>query len=464
MRKILLLLIITLLIGTSFANAAHSSIDSSSNFNPIIYLWLVLFIALSRGLSVIKKIGLPLIVGEILAGVILGDLDLLGIQLFHDADQNSIIKFLAELGAIILMFEIGLESKLSDLRKNFNIGIKLAIYGSIFTFGGGFLISKYLIPNSTTNLNLLIGIICAATATGISAKTFKEMKLLATKEVKIVLVSSVLDEVLSIVLFGIISSMILDDIVNFTNLSTSIIQVIGFFGFAAICGQWITPLLTKWSTKIHAGMNMKIGVLLGICFFFSWLAYQMGLATVIGAFIAGLILDEIYFKSFSRASFFNKLSLVSSKITDPKLQKSLDEIILIQERRNLEEMLKPLAHVFVPMFFIYIGLLLDIKKLLHVETLIIIAALVIVSFTGRIIAGFMLREKKVNKLILGLGMTPIGEAGLIFAMFGKNIGLINSTTLAAIVAALVISAISAPIFIKIAVHYFGVNRVNANNN
>ena len=359
-----------------------------------------LFIALSRGLSVIKKIGLPLIVGEILAGVILGDLDLFGIQLFHDADQNSIIKFLAELGAIILMFEIGLESKLSDLRKNFKVGIKVAISGSILTFGGGFLISKYLIANSTTNLNLLIGVICAATATGISARTFKEMKILTTKEVKIVLVSSVLDEVLSIAFFGIISSMILEDVVNFTNLSTSIIQILGFFGFAAICGQWITPALTKWSIKINAGMNMKIGVLLIVCFFFSWLAYQMGLATVIGAFIAGLILDEVYFKGFSRSSFFNKLSLVSSKIVDQKLRKNLDEIILNQERHNLEEMLKPISHVFVPMFFIYIGLLLDVKKIFHLETLIIIFAIVTVSFTGRIIAGYMLREKKINRLTI----------------------------------------------------------------
>ncbi|MBY0379011.1 MAG: cation:proton antiporter [Burkholderiales bacterium] len=293
MKKLLLFILIVGVIFT--ANA--SNIVSSNSHDPVIFLWLVVFIFLSRSLSIVKKIGLPIVVGEILSGIILGDLSNFGITIFQNVQSNQIIQFLAELGAIILMFEIGLESNLSDLAKNFRRGSVIALSGSIFTFIGGFLIAKYFIPYTTTLHDLLFGVITAATATGISAKTFKDMKILQSKEVKIVLVASLIDELVSILFFGIISSLILTKTVSWLNLSVGVTQVLGFFLFATIFGHWITPFITKWSIKIHAGINMKIGIILVICFLFSWIAYISGLATVVGAFIAGLMIDQIYFIS-----------------------------------------------------------------------------------------------------------------------------------------------------------------------
>lgn len=432
---------------------------AQTNYNPIIYLWLVIFIFLSRGLSVVKKIGLPLVVGEIMAGVIMGDMHLVGIGLFNDTSNNVIIQFLAEIGSIFLMFEIGIASKFSDLKKNMRIGLKLAIIGSILTFGGGFLISKYLIPNSSLRLNLLLGIICAATATGISAKTFKDMGILRTREVKIVLVASILDELISVFCFAIISSILLETVHSITHISVSILQVCSFFVFAVIFGQLITPLITHWSTKIHAGLNMKVGVLLIICFLFSWIAYILGLAFVVGAFVAGLILDQVYFKSFSRSNFFNQLRHLSSKIQDRDLRNQLNNVILTQEDKNLEEMLKPLSHFFVPVFFIYIGLQLNMENLLQKDTLIATFTILAISFIGRIISGYLINDNgvKLNRLVLGLGMTPIGEAGLIFAVFGKSLGIVNNTVMSAVVSTLVIASIVTPIFIKLSIKRYGVH-------
>jgi len=429
-----------------------------SNINPVIFLWLVVFISLSRGLSIVKKIGLPLVVGEILSGLILGDLNHFGIHIFNEAENDLSIQFMAELGAIILMFDIGLESKLSDLKKNFKTGFAVAVSGSILTFSSGFLISKYLTENPTTLSNMLFGIIIAATATGISAKTFKDMKIIHSKEVKVVLVASILDELLSILGFGIISSLIITHSVSLLNLSVSMAQVLGFFVFAAVFGQWITPLMTKWSIKIHAGINMKIGVLLVICFLFSWIAYISGLATVIGAFIAGLMLDKIYFESFSKSNFIVKLRHIALNLSDTATKQKLNELIEKQEERTLEELIKPLSHLFVPVFFIYIGLMLKVDTLLHVDTLLLVAFILILSFIGRLISGFFIRpSRKLNSLVIGLGMTPIGEAGLIFAMFGKNMGIISENSLAAIVASVVIAAVITPILIKIAINYKGIH-------
>ncbi|MBP9743027.1 MAG: cation:proton antiporter [Burkholderiales bacterium] len=453
--KAFLILILTVIYNFIYAGISG---NISTGYDPVILLWLVIMIFLSRSFSIVKKFGLPVVVGEILSGVFLGQLHNLGINLFQDTQSNMVVRFLAALGAIILMFEIGLESKLHDLKRNFKSGIKLAISGTIFTFIAGFLIAKWLIPNANLSLELLIGVITAATATGISAKTFKELGILQSKEVKIVLVASILDELISILFFGIISGMIIDAEFNLFNFSITLFQVTTFFVFAAIFGNWITPLLTNWSTKIHAGINMKIGVLLIICFLFSWVAHILGLATVIGAFVAGLILDQVYFKSFSKSNFFTRVRTLTTKVENQHLRDQFEQLIEHEEEKSLEELLKPLSHVFVPVFFIYIGLLLDLKQLFTAFTMTITLSLLLVSFLGRILSGYLMQDKKINKLIMGLGMTPVGEAGLIFAVFGHVTGIINSSILSAVVSTVVISSIITPLLIKYAIRKHGIRQ------
>ncbi|MCE3267983.1 MAG: hypothetical protein K0R49_235 [Burkholderiales bacterium] len=451
--RFMAVVILSLLTLNSYALiAAHAS-----GYDPVIYLWLVVFILLSRCLSFVKKIGLPIVVSEIVAGIILAQLHLFGINLFTQVENNTVIQFLAELGSIILMFEIGLDSQFSELKRNFKRGIKLAIIGSVFTFIGGFSISWLLIDHSNILLNLLLGVICAATATGISAKIFKEMHMLQTKEVKIVLVSSVLDELISIICFGIISVMLISHTLSILNISLSLVKAMIFFLFAAIFGRWITPLITKFSTKIHAGINMKIGVLLVICFFFSWTAHVLGLAFVVGAFIAGLILDEVYFKAFSRSNFFIQLRNLAIQVPDETLRNQLKTTIDIQEGQTIKELLKPISHLFVPIFFINIGMMLNIHNLLNKNTLILTAALLGFSFMGRIVSGYCVRDKNINPLILGLGLTPIGEAGLIFATFGKTMGLINDNIFSAIVSTVVIASIITPLLIKLSIKKYGIH-------
>jgi Kef-type K+ transport system membrane component KefB len=457
MIKALLTISLYFLSNIAIANNTANTNVSSGAYDPVIFLWLVVFIFLSRSLSIVKKVGLPLVVGEILSGVILGDLNYFGISTFDNVETSDIIHFLAELGGVILMFEIGLESKISDLRKNFRIGFIVAIAGTTFTSISGFLISKYIIPEPTLARNLLFGIITAATATGISAKSFKEMKILRSKEVKIVLVASIIDELISIFCFGIISSLLLNSVISMNKLSISILQVLLFFIFAVVFGQWITPFLTKWSIKIHAGINMKIGVLLIVCFLFSWVAHKTGLATVIGAFVAGLMLDQVYFSSFTKSAFFQKIRGIAEDIEKPQTKDKLLNLIEYQESKNLEELLKPLSHLFVPVFFIYIGFMLHMPVFLQTQTLYLTGILLGVSFAGRIISGYLVKKKPLNRMVIGLGMTPIGEAGLIFAMFGKNLNIIDENTLAAIVATLVISSIITPILIKLAINVNGIN-------
>ncbi len=452
MKKSTLFCLLFLLCNLAFSTTAKVY---AGDIDPVIFLWLMFFIFISRSLSIVKKIGIPIVVGEIIAGIVMDQMHYFGFNLFQNTESNIIIKFLAELGAIILMFEIGIESKFSDLTKHFSGAIGVATVGSVITFITGFLISYFLIPNSSLFLNLLIGTIASCTATGISAKVFKDLRILNTKEVKIILTASIIDEIISIFAFAIVSSIIIDQTINLSNLSFSIFQVIGFFIFAFIFGQWVTPIITTFSTKIDAGLNMKIGVLLVFCFLFAWTAHEMGIATVVGAFVGGLILDQVYFNSFSNSNFFTKLKIFANRIDNLEMRHSLKILVDTQEKRSLEELLKPLSHFFVPVFFIYIGFILDIKALFKFDVLIITVVLLFVSFAGRILSGFFAKGSGLNKSLIGLGMTPIGEAGLIFAIFGNNLGIINMTVMSAIVSTLVISSIIAPILIKISIKMKG---------
>ncbi len=294
----------------------------------------------------------------------------------------------------------------------------------------------------------LLGVITAATATGISAKVFKDLKLLATREVKLVLTASLIDEVLSILCFAIVSGVLIAGNVEIETLITITAKITVFFLLSITLGTRLTPLLTRLSVKIHAGISMKIGLLFFICTLYTWLASVLGIAPVIGAFIAGLVIDPEHFKNFSQAKFLRELKQIASHTSDENTKAQILKTVHGQETRSLDELIKPLSNIFVPIFFTYIGLIFKLSDLTKPRVVLFAISLLVISLIGRIISGYSEKEK-LNKLIVGLGMTPIGEAGLIFAVTGHQLGIINNDIMSAIVLAVVLITIITPILIKI---------------
>ena len=441
-----IILLSLILIGSSYALATHDMHD----FTPAIYLWLALSIFVSRSLAIVKKIGLPLVTSEILAGVILGNLHYLGIVTFVGMENNEIIQFLAQIGAMILMFEIGLETQLEDIATKLGSGIKIALYGTILTFAGGYLISQYMYPTATSRSWILIGLICAATATGISGKVFKDLKILNSAEVQTVLSASLIDEVISILCFAVLSGLMITGIFSVNELVLASVKTALFFLISVGVGSRLTPHLTKLSIKIHAGISMKIGILFMICTFYTWLASQLGLAPVIGAFIAGIIIKPKDFQNFSQAKFLRDFKHIAQKTHDEAARLQIIKTVNTYQLKSLDELIKPLSNIFVPIFFTYIGLIFKIQDLFNLSILSFAALIIGVSLCGRIISGFA-DSKRLNMLVIGLGMTPIGEAGLIFAITGQQLGLLSDDMLSAIIMALVIITILTPLLLKFAI-------------
>lgn len=454
-----LLLIFMLIIGISQQCFASAATPPANDFTPAIYLWFTLAIMMSRGLAVVKKFGLPIVTSEILAGIVLGNLHFFGIYTFTGMENNEIVRFLAEIGAMILMFEIGLETQLEDITAKLASGLKIALFGTVLTFIGGYFVIDFFYPESSNGSKILLGLISAATATGISGKVFKDLKILNSVEVKTVLTASLIDEVLSILCFAVLSGVLISGNINLNQLMISAAKTTGFFLLSIILGPRLTPILTKYSIKIHAGISMKIGILFMICTFYTWLAAELGLAPVIGAFIAGLIINPEYFKNFSQAKFLRDFKSIASHTSDENARNQIIKTVTLYEIRSLDELIKPLSNIFVPFFFTYIGLIFHLDDLLNISVVLVALALITVTLLGRIISGFS-EHSRLNKLIIGLGMTPIGEAGLIFTITGSQLGLISDELISSIVLALVSITILAPIMLKIAVNKYGVKRVH----
>lgn len=448
MRQLLFLIFIGFLLSKAFATVV-APVDGQ-DFSSAIYLWLALSIAMSRGFTIVNKIGLPIITAEILAGMLLGNLDAFGINIFYHMYDNEIIKFMAELGAMILMFEIGLETRLSEITSKIGSGLKLALIGTILTFAGGYLATHLIYPEATNISCILVGLICAATATGISGKVFKDMKILNTIEVKTVLTASLIDEIISILCFAILSGVFITGKVNLNEFILATTKTALFLLLSISIGGRLMPLLVKWAVKIHAGISMKIGILFLICTFYSWLASVLGLPSVIGAFIAGIIINPEYFKNFSQSKVLRDLKHIATNTTDIHTRELIHKTVIHQEEKSLDELIKPLSNIFVPIFFTYIGLIFDYSALNNLHVLIFSFILILTSLFGRFITGFS-EKGNLNKYVIGLGITPIGEAGLIFTIIGRDLKLLNEDMVASIILALIIISILSPILLKLAI-------------
>lgn len=453
-----LTLFVILAIGISLAGFALETTQFATDFTPAIYLWFTLAIMMSRGLAIVKKIGLPIVTSEILAGIVLGNLHFFGIYTFTGMENNEIVRFLAEIGAMILMFEIGLQTQLEDITSKLTSGLKIALFGTVLTFVGGYFITDLFYPQSSNGTKILLGLISAATATGISGKVFKDLKILNTVEVKTVLTASLIDEVLSILCFAVLSGVLISGKISLNQLMISATKTTGFFFLSITLGSRLTPLLTRYSIKIHAGISMKIGVLFMICTFYTWLAAELGLAPVIGAFIAGLIINPEYFKNFSQAKFLRDFKSIADHTSDENARNQIIKTVTMYEIRSLDELIKPLSNIFVPFFFTYIGLIFHLDDLLDISVILVALALISVTLLGRIISGYS-EHSHLNKFVIGLGMTPIGEAGLIFTITGSQLGLISDELISSIVLALVSITILAPVMLKFVVHKYGVKHI-----
>jgi Kef-type K+ transport system membrane component KefB len=376
-------------------------------FGFLIALVSILFFAKIFG-EVAIKLGQNAIIGELLAGVLIGP-SLLG--LVH---ETPILTSMSELGAIILLFEVGLSTDIKEFLKAGGWATAVAFIGVLVPYFLGYFVFLYFGLSSTQAI--FAGAVLTATSVGITARVFMDLRKLETKEAKIVLGAAVIDDVIGLAILAVVLKLIQGGRVTFG----TIVQVSGtailFLVLSTIVGVLIAPTIFRFISKMkqeHVIFVMGIA----FCFVVSAFATKVGLASIVGAFVAGLIL--------------------STTVQSEEIKKDI----------------APICAFFVPVFFVLMGTNVDINAFnpfvaANREILILVAVLFIVAFVGKAVAGFAVLKRGVNKFLIGVSMVPRGEVGLIFAGMGFKNNVFGSSHYSALVAVIMLTTFVTPIILK----------------
>jgi Kef-type K+ transport system membrane component KefB len=357
----------------------------------------ILLMTAKLGGEFFERVKQPAVLGELIGGIVIGNLALVGFTGVEPLKTQAVIGALAEIGVIILLFEVGLESNVREMLEVGWSSLLVAVAGVIVPFFLGWGVAAYFLPGEATLGHVFIGATLCATSVGITARVLKDMGQLQARESRIILGAAVTDDVLGLLILAVVSGAIEASHAG-TTLSLAGVTIIAakavvFLLGAVAAGRYVAPRLFqragRWEVR-----GLLLALAISFCFLLAWAAALVGLAPIVGAFAAGLVLDGSHY-----ASFRNK------------------------GEKSLEELIRPVSDLLVPLFFVLMGLKVDLRAFGRLELLGFAAALTTAAIIGKQVCSLAVAEKGVNRLAVGFGMVPRGEVGLIFAGIGASLTL-----------------------------------------
>ncbi|QQS23407.1 cation:proton antiporter [bacterium] len=406
-------------------------------------LWLAVILIAAKLASLVERFGQSAVLGELIIGIVLGNLALVGIHLFDPIKTDTFLPFLAELGVIILLFQVGLESNISEMRKVGWRAFLVAIVGVVAPFVlGTWVVGPWLLPGLENNTYLFLGAALTATSVGITARVFKDMGKLNTSEAKIVLGAAVIDDVIGLIILAVVSALVSSGSVSLATVAIIFGKSLAFLVGAIVVGQLIAPYIGKFMSKIHTGIGMKFTIAISFALVFAALAGLIGLAPIVGAFAAGLVLDPVHFDYFSKPAAAADLAKYAESSSDDSHKEKLLAKAKHHSDKHIEELIEPVAVFLVPVFFVMTGMSVNLETLFDPKILLAGLGITIAAFAGKIIAGAV--AGKVSKSLVGFGMVPRGEVGLIFATIGKQLGVVPDTVFSVILIMVILTTLLTP--------------------
>ena len=380
---------------------------------PILYIILILVFAKVFG-ELAERIGQPPVLGELVGGVVLAATVFKWMHV--QASENLPLLVLAELGVILLLFEVGLESDLEEFLRVGPSAFMVAVVGVAGPFAAGYFGSLLFdLPHTTA---VFIGATLTATSVGITARTLTDMGQLRTSEAKIILGAAVIDDVMGLIILAVVTGLVMTGSTSAWQIGQTTALAIAFLVGAILIGVPVAPHLLNIAKKLRTRGILTISAFL-FCLALSYLAHEVKLATIVGAFAAGLVLART------------------------------EDLAHIQER------IKPVADILVPIFFVMVGIRVDLDVINPLNpqtkgTLAFMGMLIAVAVVMKLFAGLGVLRRNVNRIIVGVGMIPRGEVGLIFATIGLTGKIITPGEYAIIITVVVITTFITPPLLKLA--------------
>ena len=345
--------------------------------------------------ELLERFGQPSVLGELLFGIVLGNLALFGVPALTIAGNETFV-VLAELGAILLLFHVGLESTPREMMAVGGRAALVAVVGVIVPMVLGFGVGKLLRPDDSPMLHAFLGAMLAATSVGITARVLKDAGALRSGFARIILGAAVIDDVLGLLVLAVISALITaagtGEPLGVVPMGLIVVKAVVFLVGALVAGSFLSPRIFRSALALRsAGLVQTLA--LSFCFLLSWLALIAGLAPIVGAFAAGLVLEDVHFRDHVERG-----------------------------DRPLHETLEPLIALLVPVFFVRMGMLVDVRSFASASVLGFAALLTLAAIAGKLACGLVV-PRGMSRLSVGLGMMPRGEVGLIFAGIGAQLVL-----------------------------------------
>jgi Kef-type K+ transport system membrane component KefB len=369
--------------------------------------------------EVAERIGQPSVLGELLAGVLLGG-SVLGV-VPAEGPGAEVIHVLAELGVLLLLFEIGLET---DLREMFRVGpaaLAVAVVGVALPFALGYLFWRYAPHAASGDGNLVtaaifIGATLTATSVGITARVLSDLGRMNTPEARIIIGAAVIDDVLGLVILSVVSGVAAGASVTVLGIGRTLGVAVGFLVVAVVVGRYLAPKLFDVIVRMRVRYVLLVSSI-AFALALAALAGMAGSALIIGAFAAGLIL--------SGTNQFD----------------------------TIEHEVRPVASIFTPFFFVSVGssvnlALLDPSTPAARATLLMAGAIILLAIVGKIAAGWAAPWIRFRRIVVGVGMVPRGEVGLIFAEIGRRAGVLGEEVFGAVLLMVMVTTFIAPPALK----------------
>ena len=372
---------------------------------------LIIIIVARLAAELAELIKIPAVLGEIIAGIIIGPSALGLIDPIKNLDVANMVLLLGEIGVILLLFQVGLEMDLGEMAKVGKPALLVALIGVLVPFAAGFGVACAF--GESGKISLFIGAALTATSVGITARVLGDLRALALRESRIVLGAAVADDVLGLIILTVVVKVVTEGSISASVVFETIGLALGFLVITGLLAIYVIPKAFTRIDRVAKSSTTIVAVSFALMLAFSLLANQAKLAFIIGAFMAGLAVGRS------------------------------------QQHERIAEGLNPLGHIFIPVFFASIGINADLDAMFQPSVLALATVLTVVAIIGKLIAGFGIGRSPGDKLLIGIGMIPRGEVGLIFASIGLSKGILDDELYGALLLMVLVTTLITPPLLRL---------------
>lgn len=341
-----------------------------------------------------------------------------GSEIFQVAHAVDIF---SRYGVIFMLFLVGLDTSVHEMRQVGGNSARVAVIGVAVPFLLGFAAARTLMPDVSLNTDIFIAATLGATSVGITTRVLKDLHREQSREAHVILGAAIMDDVLGLLMLAIVTGIVVSGGVDFINVVSIVVLSVLFIGGVLFLGPYALRFVIRLFCQLDL-IEAKMFTSYLFVMILAWLANLVGLATIVGAFTAGLILND---------SFFERCGINRQ-----------DYGI------SIKSLIMPLEVILVPIFFILMGIQVKLETFLDTQVLVMAAGLLVAAVVGKLACGLGAARDS-NRLAVGLGMMPRGEVGLIFAAIGKSLGVISDALFSAVVLMVIVTTLLAPPLLKL---------------